>query len=170
MNWIARFLARPAVADWLIRRAMRTPYTHLVIMDAIDRVFCVADGTEPLPGDYWYMRRFWLLRLGPLQIRLHHILAEDPGRDHHDHPWPFRSVILRGWYLEQRVRSETPSIHLVKHVRREAGDTYHMPRGEFHRIVQVADGGAWTLFITWGARRGWGFKRADGSVVPHGEY
>lgn len=158
---IARLLARPAVADWLIRRAMRTPYTHLRVGHPGAITACL-EGTWLYPREYWYMRRFWLLRLGPLQIRLHHILAEDPGRDHHDHPWPFRSVILRGWYLEHREGG--------RHMRREAGDTYRMKRGEFHRIVQVADGGAWTLFITWGARRGGGFKRADGSVVPHGEY
>jgi hypothetical protein len=153
MNWLV---------DWLIRRAMRAPYDHLVIQTRTGKILRISDSTPLWPGVYWYMRRFWLLRLGPLQIRLHHILAEDPGRDHHDHPWPFRSVILRGWYLEQREGG--------RHFRREAGDTYRMKRGEFHRIVQVADGGAWTMFITWGARRGWGFKRADGSVVPHGEY
>lgn len=160
MNWIAR----PAVADWIIRRAMRTPYRHL-IADRRGKIYAaMSPAEEPCPhvGEYWYMRRFWLLRFGPLQIRLHHILAEDPGRGHHDHPWPFRSVILRGWYWEQREGG--------RHMRREAGDTYRMKRGQFHRIVQVADGGAWTLFIAWGARRGWGFKRADGSVVPHGEY
>lgn len=157
---LARFLARPAVADWLIRRAMRTPYLHLRIGHA-GEISPVPNECWLYPNEYWYMRRFWLLRLGPLQIRLHNILAEDPGRDPHDHPWPFRSVILRGWYLEQRG---------TRHARREAGQSYRLGRGEFHRIVQVADDGAWTLFITWGARRGWGFKRADGSVTPHGEY
>jgi len=149
MNWLV---------DWLIRRAMRAPYDHLVIQTRTGKILRISDSTPLWPGVYWYMRRFWLLRLGPLQIRLHHILAEDPGRDHHDHPWPFRSVILRGWYLEQREGG--------RHMRREEGDMYRMKRGEFHRIVQVADGGAWTLFITWGARRGWGFKPS----VPHGEY
>lgn len=157
---LAKLLARPAVADWLIRRAMRTPYTELHVVG--DKVYPAPHNWPTAPNGYTYMRRFWLFRLGLLQIRLHHILAEDPGRGHHDHPWPFRSVILRGWYLEQREGG--------RHMRREAGDTYRMKRGEFHRIVQVADGGAWTLFITWGARHGWGFKRADGSVVPHGEY
>lgn len=158
---IARFLARPAVADRLIRRAMRTPYTNLAVHRATGAIHVCWPELELAQGVHWYMRRFWLLRLGPLQIRLHNILAEDPGRDPHDHPWPFRSVILRGWYLEQRG---------TRHARREAGQSYRLGRGEFHRIVQVADGGAWTLFVTFGPRRGWGFKRADGSVTPHGEY
>lgn len=151
------------IVDWLIRRAQRTPYTHLVATRGgwVYPTSCGGEIPCPHVGEYWYMRRFWLLRLGPLQIRLHHILAEDPARDEHDHPWPFVSVILRGWYLERRGDRFT---------RREAGQAYRMKRGQFHRIVQVAGGGAWTLFITWGARRGWGFKRTDGTVVPHGEY
>lgn len=145
------------IVDWLIRRAQRTPYTHLRIGHA-GEVCAVPPETWLYPREYWYMRRFWLLRLGPLQIRLHHILAEDPAREEHNHPWPFRTIILRGWYLEQRAG---------RYAVREAGDSYRMGRDEFHRIVQVADGGTWTMFITWGARHGWGFKQADGSVRGH---
>lgn len=53
---------------------------------------------------------------------------------------------------------------------RPAGTTATLGRGEFHRVAQVVDGGAWTLFVTWGARRGWSFKRAPGSFVSHEEY
>jgi hypothetical protein len=159
---IARFLARSAVADWIIRRAMRTPYDHLVIAQTgrIHRVpDCPITFIPGGPRAYWYMRRYWFARLGPLQMRVHHICAEDPGRDVHDHPWPFRTFILRGSYVEQRG-----GVHY-----RGAGDTMVMGRGEFHRIAQVADGGAWTLFVTFGPRRGWGFKVGD-AVVPHEEY
>ncbi|MGY2162192.1 hypothetical protein HX799_07410 [Pseudomonas tolaasii] len=41
---VAKLLARPAVAAWLIARAQRTPYLHIMS----------ADGTE------MYMRRWWL--------------------------------------------------------------------------------------------------------------
>ena len=164
---IARFLARPAVADWIIRRAHRAPYDHLAVLDGkvlrLPHVTGDAWIRYPMPGAYWYMRRFWLLRLGPLQMRVHHICAEDPGRDLHSHPWPFRTFILRGAYVERR----SLTLHDVHY--RGAGDTMAMGRGEFHRIAQVADGGAWTLFVTFGPRRGWGFKVGD-AVVPHEEY
>lgn len=163
---IAKLLARPRVVDWLIRRAERTPYSHLSIWRG--KVYVVppaeAYSIEHMRRAHWYMRRFWLLRLGPLQVRLHNILAEDPDRAFHDHPWPFRSFILRGWYLEERDHG--PGRFQI----REAGDTYRMGRGDYHRIVQVADGGVWTLFVTWGARSGWGFKMPDGSTVPHEDY
>ena len=160
---LAKLLASPAVADWIITRAKRTPYDHL-IADA-GRIIRVHSGyriTGLVPGEYWYMRRWWFLRLGPLQVRVHHIMAEDIGRELHDHPWPFRTFILRGGYIERREG--------VRPVWRKSGDTAAMGRGEFHRIAQVEQGGAWTLFCTWGERKVWGFKSQSGQVIPHQEY
>lgn len=161
---LAKLLARPAVADWIITRAMRTPYDWLAVADQgdQDRILRLPPDTTLWPGDYWYMRRWWFLRLGPLQVRVHHIMAEDIGRDYHDHPWPFRTFILRGGYIERREG--------VRPVWRKAGDTAAMGRGKFHRIAQVDQGGAWTLFCTWGQRKGWGFKSQSGQVIPHQEY
>ena len=159
---LAKLLARPAVADWIIGRAIRTPYDHLIIDGGrIIRVHA-RYRIGLVPGERWYMRRWWFLRCGPLQIRVHHIMAEDVGRDHHSHPWPFRTFILRGGYIERREG--------VRPVWRKAGDTAAMGRGEFHRIAQVEQGGAWTLFCTWGERKGWGFKSQSGQVIPHQEY
>ena len=43
---VAKLLARPAIADWLIARAKLTPYQHIMS----------ADGTE------MYMGRWWLFK------------------------------------------------------------------------------------------------------------
>jgi hypothetical protein len=40
---LAKLLARPAVADWLISRGQRTPYQHIMS----------ADGTEMYMGRWW---------------------------------------------------------------------------------------------------------------------
>lgn len=40
---VAKLLARPAIADWLITRAQRTPYLHIMS----------ADGTEMYMGRWW---------------------------------------------------------------------------------------------------------------------
>lgn len=159
-RFLAKLLARPAVADWIIKRAQRTPYDHLAIADS--RIVRLPHGTALWPGDRWYMQRWWFLRLGHLQIRVHHIQLADIGRDMHDHPWPFRTFVLRGGYLEKR---ETTGSAL-----RLAGHTAVMGRGEFHRIAKVSPGGAWTLFVTRGPRKGWGFKQPSGAVIPHEEY
>lgn len=159
---LARFLARPAVSEWIINRAMRTPYDHLVVNRS--RVCRVKDGYEPawLRGEYFYMKRWWLLRLGPLHIRVHNILSPDPGRDLHSHPWRFRTFILRGWYKEERAS-------FPRKFTRYAGDTSAMDRDEWHKITNISRAGVWTLFVTIGKPKGWGF-RVNGETVDHEKY
>jgi hypothetical protein len=149
----AQFLAEPAIADWLIETSFRTPYTHL-------------------PG---YMERFWLLNpydfdapKGGRELpsaRIHHILRKDLDRHYHDHPWDARTVILKGWYIEERLMADG-SLKLLK---REPGDTAALNFGGYHRIVEVSEGGVWTLFITYQYRGTWGFL-VDGKKVPWREY
>lgn len=182
INALARFLARPAVADWLIRRAMRTPYFHITSDDGTDI----------------YMERYWLFN--PFQrhtggegrrwgdwlpsIRIHRIIREDQARHPHDHPWNARTFILRNWYIEHRLEPVRPgsaadfemmrdhrpisSTVCVKH-HRVAGDTTSIKFGEYHHIAEVSEGGAWTLFVTWKKLGTWGFL-VDGKKVPWREY
>lgn len=169
---LARFLARPAVADYLIRRAQRTPYSPIV-----------------KNGDL-YMERFWLFNpypdtgasgadrkpwRFPISIRIHHIWLPDQDRDLHDHPWNARSVILKGWYVEQRgmrflsMFSHVPGPHYFKWFPRQSGDTTTLNFGEYHRITDVSHGGVWTLFITGKYRGTWGFN-VDGVKVQWRKY
>lgn len=140
------------IADWLIRNAMKRPYIHL-------------DG---------YMHRWWLLpgaaareqapkwlRWCPISIRIHHILTPDSGRHLHDHPFDFRTVVLRGWYVEQDVMG---NLRLY-----EQGDSYGSRAERFHRITAVSPGGAWTMFICLGYRGTWGFL-VGGRKVPYKTY
>lgn len=145
---LALIASQPGIADALIDRASFTPYEHL-------------EG---------YMRRWWLFNRfdqgdGPPfpelpSVRVHHILRRDLDRHPHNHPWNARTIILRGWYREERDDGE----HL-----RKAGDTVEIRADTFHRIVEVSEGGVWTLFITGPKLRSWGF-RTEGSVVPWREY
>ena len=164
LNLIARFLARPAVTDWLIRRAMRTPYFHIKS----------PDGTEI------YMERYWLFNPYPHQndgagrrwgdsmpsIRLHRIMREDRDPHMHDHPWNARTFILRGWYAEVR---QGELIWEDRIIERRAGDTAALRFGQYHRISEVSPGGVWTLFVTWKKRGTWGFL-VNGRKVPWREY
>jgi hypothetical protein len=158
---LARAVAHPRVANWLIRRSQRTPYAHL-------------------PG---YMRRFWVFngydhetrvkRFPRLpSIRIHHILREDSAKHLHDHPWQARTIILCGEYVETRLDAELSDfigadVHVV--YRRNPGDTAALSAGEFHRIDSVSAGGVWTLFITWAAEASWGFL-VDGKWVDRRDY
>lgn len=159
---IARTLAsNPRLVGWLIRRAQRTPYTHITSQD----------------GQHLYMGRWWLFnpygrdadgeqtpaRIPWLpSVRIHHICRADQDRHLHDHPWNARTIILRGWYLEQ--------LHgQIGMVGREPGYTGRLLFGQYHRIADVSPDGVWTLFITGRQRGTWGFL-VDGKKVPWREY
>lgn len=183
-NACARALARPAVTDWLIRRALRTPYTHITS-----------------PAGEVYMERYWLFNAYPpessgkrawwkfpISIRLHCIKREDEDRHLHDHPWNARTIILRGGYDEIRLLRERPlpgsiwewelrqpncRLPLFRDLKvphtRCPGDTAALRFGEYHRITRVTDGGVWTLFITGRYRGTWGFL-VDGVKKPWRQY
>lgn len=115
-----------------------------------------------------YMRRWWIfnrydkpwhIKWLP-SIRLHHILVPDQDRHEHDHPWTFRTFVLKGWYIEQRGHRAYV---------RDRGYTGKLKHGQYHRIAAVAPGGVWTLFITFRKRSSWGFL-VDGKHVDHREY
>ena len=151
---VAFVVSQEPVRRRLITQAQKTPYIHL-------------------PG---YMSRFWLAnpietdaagrktpryRWCPVSARIHHILRADRARHPHNHPGTFRTVVLDGWYDEER----DDGVYT-----RHAGDTAVLEHGEFHHVSEVSQGGVWTLFIMWGWRDTWGFRLDDGSVVPHQEY
>lgn len=166
LNLITRLLARPAVTDWLIKRAKRTPYFHIYGDD-----------------DSLYMERYWLFNPYPKgadekrwwkdllpSVRLHRIVRKD--QDLHDHPWDARSFVLRGWYIEERL--EYPpypgpdDFRLVTYYR-VRGQTFVLKFGEFHRISQVSLGGVWTLFVTFKKKGSWGFL-VNGRKIHWREY
>jgi hypothetical protein len=169
---VAWLVSRRPVAAWLLRRAMRTPYTHL-------------------PG---YMNRYWLFNayekkngqeVTPIRwlpsIRIHHILRKDDDRHLHDHPWNARTMILRGWYTEKRLQHQDDvSLNGYEvtvnaraedeiHYLRTRGDTSRIGYGEYHSITSVSEGGVLTLFITFGYQGTWGFL-VDGEKVNWRDY
>lgn len=163
MFWklVAKIVTIPVVRRWLIVRAQRTPYFHL-------------DG---------YMGRWWVFNpYGSDQaqneldrhtakynwlpsVRIHHILREDLDRALHDHPWNARTIILDGWYKEDRLMPDGSTQTFY----RFEGGTAGLKHGEYHTITEVSKGGVWTLFFTWEWKGDWGFL-VDGVKVPWKEY
>jgi hypothetical protein len=154
----ARAIAtHPRLVQWLIERAQRTPYAHITSAD----------------GQSTYMGRWWLFNPYPHgsdgdgrrwawlpSVRIHHIMRDDQDRDHHDHPWNARTIILQGYYIEERGDQI---------ITRIPGDTAALRFGEYHRIAAVSAAGVWTLFISGKKRGTWGFL-VDGHKVPWREY
>ncbi len=166
---LAKLLARPAIAAWLITRAQNTPYLHIQS----------ADGQEVYMGRWWlfnpYDRETHIgrIRWCPWSIRVHHIMRPDADRDLHDHPWNARTVILHGWYTEERLEQHKladflkddadirwvpgDETRMLVSRHRKDGDTARLNHGEYHRINEVSPGGVLTLFITSRRKCDWGF-------------
>lgn len=134
----------------LLERSFKTPYFHLS----------------------GYMNRWWIFNAYDPStkstkfkwlpsIRFHHILREDHDRHMHDHPWNARTIILRGWYLEEK---EDGFSYI-----RKSGYTGRINFGEFHNIKKVSEGGVLTMFITYKYCGTWGFK-VDGKKIHYYEY
>lgn len=151
-----------------------------------------ADGTEMYMGRWWlfnpYSREthkpalWWC----PWSFRIHHIMRHDEDRDLHDHPWNARTIILLGWYTEERLdpatyfdmltpgrpllwREDQDDLCKLSMKSRNPGDTARLYHGEYHRIDEVSPGGVYTLFITSKWRGDWGFL-VNGVKVPWRTY
>lgn len=138
-----------SLVDWIIARAKRTPYYPIMSPDGtemyMDRHWLFNPYGKGPDGEQTPARWSWLP-----SVRLHHILVPDSDRHLHDHPWNARTIILRGWYREERDGGQVFT--------RRAGTSARLRFGQFHRITKVSPGGVWTIFITGRYRGTWGFK------------
>lgn len=104
-----------------------------------------------------YLERYYLGQLGPVRLYIHRFVASDPA-GLHDHP--FRralSIILAGWYFEDRG---------AQRVRRRWFNL--LGPDDFHRVVLPDNGrDVWTLFMHAPRTKAWGFLR-PARQGPHG--
>lgn len=156
---IAWIVSREPIANYLIKRAHKTPYFDLPGYMDRDWLF------NPYSRETHSKRWEWLP-----SIRIHHILRADLARHPHDHPWNARTIILKNSYTESRyiVWPGEPKMMFNRHERKR-GDTATINFGEYHEISRVDDGGVWTMFITFKFKGMWGFW-VDGKKMPWKEY
>jgi hypothetical protein len=122
-----------------------------------------------------YMKR-WILRTPWGTLRLHRILQSDAGRDFHDHPFSFVSVILTGGYIEHRPgcecwqsRGRTFVLNYKTCLLFRAPAIVRRRATEFHRL-ELIDGPTTTFVISSRYFRPWGFLLDDRRWVPYQEY
>lgn len=163
---IARIVTMNGISQWIVIRAMKTPYRNIYSADGKDLYMArwllfnpyISDGkNESEPA-----KISWLP-----SIRVHHILRPDQDRHLHDHPWQARTIILAGWYTEERFVDESKAETFT--ITRKSGYTGKIKEGEFHRINQLSLGGVVTLFFTWEKLSSWGFL-VDGKKINWKEY
>lgn len=119
-----------------------------------------------------YLSRLTLFGCPWFSVKLHWIHLPDPDRDLHDHPWPFVSFILRGWYKELECLEPDLRRRLV-----EDGfpaNSTMLPRVRerlvrwfnskdtcgAHRITEVSPN-VLTLVITGPRTKSWGFYNEE---------
>lgn len=145
----------PKFFDQIVAYGKERPYVNIVHEDGthyMDRWWLMPKcliGKDAKGDPYPYK---WL----PFVIRLHHIRKNDGDRALHDHPANFRTIILKGGYIEETVYGEFEPI--------EAGQTDSNKAEAFHRIDFVPKEGVWTIFIMGKRRNNWGFLSAGHKV------
>lgn len=117
-----------------------------------------------------YLRRWVLLRTPWFQVMLHKIIRADADADMHDHPWSFKSFILKGGYIEQSPLWSDDSL--------VPSSQFHWKRPlswagrnefSFHRIAHLPAGPAWTLVFTGPKKKAWSFLVGT-RAVPWRDY
>lgn len=112
------------------------------------------------------LERWRLIQTPWFGIYLHHIYREDMDRTPHDHPWEFRSIVLRGGYVEEHHTDIRQRGLVGGHREYRAGQYHLFPLADAHRIVHV-ESGTVTLVLTGRKQRIWGFwdhEQGQGAV------
>ena len=114
-------------------------------------------------------------------IAIHRITGPDSGRDLHDHPWWFGSLVLWGGYTEERINireavpaaadaSQWPGVCAPGFENRRRWLSWQVMRlDECHRITALWGKVCWTVVVRGPHRRGWGFYTKDGWIAQ-GDY
>lgn len=107
----------------------------------------------------------------PFNIRIHHIMKKDKDKHLHDHPWNAIGIVFDGTYIEVRQSDDGSDIHDIYAYGDEGWDgrANKINHYNFHRITDVSEGGAWTMFITFKYKHSWGFL-VDGVKIPWRKY
>lgn len=137
----------------------------------------LADGRAPLWAfmekfeipDYDHPERNYLTRWRLVQtpwfgIYLHRFDGPDPRPTLHDHPWAFRSMILRGGYREVTgYRPGGGGIHTGHRELRGFGARNRKRATDTHTITHLLWVPTWTLMFVGRRVREWGYIDPDGT-------
>lgn len=106
-----------------------------------------------------YLRRLRVIATPWFGIFVHWIYLPDADTDPHDHPWNFRSTVLRGGYTEEVFAPDMSSEVLIH----ERWSSHKMPTTDAHMIQSIQPETV-TLILVGKRDRDWGFWTSDGWV------
>jgi hypothetical protein len=128
-----------------------------------------------------YLSRLTLLRTPWFSVKLHWIHKPDPDRDLHDHPWPFCSFVLRGWYKELECLRPSARGSWITCDDKEGADMFYPVKERLirwfnskntraaHRITEVSPR-LLTLVFTGPKTKSWGFYDSNFEFTDWKEY
>lgn len=113
-----------------------------------------------------HFRRYRILQTPWFSIYLHNIRQSDLDKHFHDHPWNFKSLILRGSYKEYFTCD--PHHQFVLGQTYTPGNLVEHRAEDSHKIVLLTPE-VWTLVFVFGPRRDWGYQTEIG-FINHRDY
>lgn len=91
----------------------------------------------------------WVLILFGYSIRVHYWLRSDDKRYMHDHPWNFRTFVLKGYYWDvSKINND---------ILREKVTTTAYRKATHQHYVEIPEPGVITLLFCGRPKRNWGF-------------
>ena len=137
------------ILRWLERRDRKR-----VIMDRVN--------------DQPYLERYYVFLKDrtrfPFNVFLHRFLKSDPD-DHHDHPWPYFTLILKGGYTEWIPQFNDHGQKVMEVAAWRGPGHYRFSHAtSYHRIEIDPDVDTWTLFVPGPKQRDWGFFTRTGWI------
>ena len=114
-----------------------------------------------------HFRRYRLIQTPWFALYIHHILKSDEERDMHDHPWDFSSLILQGAYFETWKMS--PDFKVRRNDSHYRGDVIKHKAEDVHKITLLTKD-VWTLVLTSGRDREWGYRLIDNTWIDQRSY
>lgn len=127
---------------------------------AFMQVLLIPDWNDP---SKIYLKRRRVIQTPWFGFFVHHIYLTDSQRDPHDHPWVFRTFVLRGGYTERLHTIPNVSLNYSYLQFHKRFSWHKMPLDQAHKIVLLNDKTV-TLVFVGKRRRSWGFFTRDGFI------
>jgi hypothetical protein len=107
-----------------------------------------------------HFRRWEILKTPWFSIWLHGIYAADKDLHLHNHPWDFKSIVIKGSYIEETQDG---------FVEQYTGKFNSRNGKSFHKIKKLLSPVVYTLFFVGKEKRKWGYLVND-KFINHEEY
>lgn len=107
-----------------------------------------------------HFRRWQILKTPWFSIWLHGIYAADEDKHLHNHPWDFKSMVLKGSYIEETQHGFITQKPLKFNSRN--GNSFH----KIHKLLTPV---VYTIFFVTKQKRQWGYL-VDGDFIDNETY